>query len=177
MKKSELHAFRTLIRIRKRRQEGLDKTRFEAQQELTRLIDMVAEAEQARIDAQECVNAQSQLIDKLTEPGSQFQIADYLAQEDYRGFLQQQVVVQQSHVEQAEAAVTQQESVLSEARKASAINARQQERLEERVAVIVAKLNLKKMDDEDEEVEESVVTRKLLKVRKAEQDAAADGHA
>jgi len=177
MKKAELNAFRTLIRIRKRRQESLDKVRVEAQHELTRLMETVSEAEQIRLEAEERVVTQTRLIDKLTEPGSKFQIADYLSQEDYRTFLQQKAVVEQTNVNQAKAAVVQQETVLANARIAAATNARQQERLEERVEAIVAEINVKKMDDEDEEAEEAVVTRKLLKVRKADQDASVDGHA
>lgn len=171
MKKAELHAFRTLIRIRKRRQEGLDRLRIDAQHELTRLMQAVEEAEQIRLEAAQRVTAQSRLIDKLTEPGSKFQVADYLAQEDYRTLLEQKAVVEQTNVNQARAAVVQQETVLASARKAAATNTRQQERLEERVKAIVAEIDIKKMDDEDEEAEEAVVTRRLLKLRKVAQDA------
>ncbi|MES2831678.1 MAG: hypothetical protein V4695_06775 [Pseudomonadota bacterium] len=177
MKKAELHAFRTLIRIRKRRQESLDKVRVEAQHELSRLMEAVNDAKQILLEAEERVVTQGRLIDKLTEPGSKFQVADYLAQEDYRTFLQQKAVAEQTNVNQAKAAVVQQETVLASARAAAATNARQQERLEERVKAIVAEIDVKKMDDEDEEAEETVVTRKLLKVRKADQDASVDGHA
>lgn len=174
MKKAELHAFRTLITIRKRRQEGLDKVRIDAQRKLNELIEAVDAAKTVQREAEGDVVAQNTLIDKLTEPGSKFQIADYLAQEDYRSLLQQKVLTEQTNVNQAEAAVVQQETVLDDARAAATANVRQQERLEERVKSILAEIEVKKMDAEDEETEEAVVTRKLLKVRKAAQDASVD---
>ena len=177
MKNVELRAYRTLVRIRIRRQEALDKARMDAQQELLRLNGTVKEKSQERDDANERVASQIQLIDELVQSGQQFQIADYLAQQDYQSSLEEIVRSCVSAVEEANANVTAQERVLAEARQVANANADRRLRLEERIRKILIDIDVRQMDGEDEEAEEAVVMRKLMKKIATSREAVADDHA
>lgn len=172
MKKIQLRAYRTLVKIRTLRQKGLDKVREDIQMELTRLIELGdgAGAELAAADAR--VVSQINLIDRLMQSGNRFQIQEYLAQQDYRTTLEAHSAAARCNKEQADAAVGQQEDSLRAARAACATNTRQRERLEEKIRLILLELAIKIMDDEDDETEESVVMRKLIQIKSV---ADADG--
>lgn len=174
--KMQLRAYRTLVRIRIQRQEALDRERTDAQAELARLGEAARETAQAFVTAQESVTGQVALLDRLTRSGNRFQIADYLAQQDYHASLEE--LAGQAHAEnaKADAAVAAQQEVLRQARSAASMNLRQRERLEEKIRLILVQLDVAQMDAEDEEAEETVVTRKLGRAR-AKSDAARNGHA
>ena len=176
MKNAELHSYRTLVRIRMRRQEALDKARSDAQQELQRLVAEVEEKLQELGDADERVASQVRLIDDLLQSGREFQIADYLAQQDYQASLEEISRNCAAAHEQAMAQVASQQQVLEEARLAANANVERRQRLEERIRKILVDIDVRRMDSEDEEAEEAVVMRKLMKKIVAVQEAAASDH-
>ena len=177
MKNLALRAYRTLVRIRVRRQEALDETRIEAQQELMRLAEAVDEKLQELDDASERVANQVRLIDDLVQSCRQFQIADYMAQQDYQASLENIVRSCATAHEQAIAQVDAQQLVLEDARKAANANIKRRQRLEEHIRKIVLDIDVRQMDSDDEEAEEAVVMRKLMKNTAATADAAASEHA
>ncbi|MBC7500357.1 MAG: hypothetical protein H7315_07655 [Herminiimonas sp.] len=177
MKNIQLRAYKTLVTIRMRRQESLDKARLEAQSELSRLAEAAEEASGEVDKAQEKVAAQVALINRLTQSGNRFQIADYLAQQDYQSALEADVVTSLSKKAEADGAVKAQEQVLQKARAAGSANTRQRERLEEKVRLIKLSMDVAQMDSEDEEAEEAVVTRKLIQKIRAAADRSVAGHA
>ena len=174
MKNLALRAYRTLVRIRIRRQEALDQTRIEAQQELLRLADAVDEKLQELDDANERVANQIRLIDDLVQSGRQFQIADYLAQQDYQTSLEGIARACVGAHEQAVAQVDAQQVVLEDARKAANANIERRQRLEEHIRKILLDIDVRQMDSDDEEAEEAVVMRKLMKKTAAKADAAGE---
>jgi hypothetical protein len=162
MNKVKVRAFRALVKIRLRRQEGFDQARNAAQRELTRLLDEVQKAGQEVETAQTNVTRQTELIDDLTSAGRSFQIGNYLAQQDYHGTLQEKVRAAVSKETQCLSASDQQREVLNDARHAANRNLQQRERLQQKIAKILKEADQKQMDDQDEEAEESFVARKHM---------------
>lgn len=177
MKKIQLRAYRTLVKIRLLRQKRFDQVREDAQLELTRLIAAGDEAGAVLAAADVSVASQINLIDRLTEAGNRFQIQEYLAQQDHRGTLEARSVLARSKKEEADAAISQQEIALRNARAACAENTRHRERLDEKIKLILLEMAIKKMDDEDDETEEAVVMRKLMQVKRVVEAAGGHDHA
>jgi nucleoid-associated protein YgaU len=173
LKKNQLKSFRTLLALRTRRQDGLDRARTEARLECERLTVLAQDAATAIVTAQEGVDRQIDLIDRLTQSGNRFQIADYLAQQDYRTVLEEKVGVARNEAAQADAAVQQQTEVLRQKRTIAARNVKRCERLTQKIADGMKKLETEQLDNEDEEAEEAVVTRKRLLAERARRDAGA----
>ena len=167
MNKVKLRAFRSLSKIRLRRQDGFDQARNEAQKELTRLTHEAQQAGQDVEAAQDNVTRQTELIEDLTSPGKSFQIGNYLAQQDYQVALQEKVKIASQKEQQCVDAVDRQREVLAEARRAANRNLQQRERLQEKITKILTDADQKQMDDQDEEAEESFVARKQMAILSA----------
>ena len=176
MKNIQLRAYRTLVRIRIRRQEALDQERIDARHVLQHLVGVVEEKLQKVEDSRERVTDQVSLIDDLLKSGRQFQIADYLAQQDYLASLEEVVKAGMIAYEEAVAQVAAQEQVVEDARIAANANADRRKTLEDRIRKILVEIDVRHMDNEDEEAEEAVVTRKLMKKIAAVQEATTGEH-
>ena len=173
MKNSPVHAYGTLVRIRVRRQEALDQACRTAQVALEERRTAARDTAHAFGEAANDVDTQIRLIERLTQSGNRFQIADYLAQLDYQASLEQKVGLARAENERAETAITEQTEALQQARADASMNLRRRERLEERIRAILLQRDIAQMDADDDEAEEAVVTRKFVRTAQLVRDPGA----
>jgi hypothetical protein len=177
VKNNRLRAFNTLATIRLRRHEALERQRVQEQAALASLTAAAEEKAGATAQAQSNVAQQVDKIAQLLVAGNRFQVADYIGQQDYQAWLEAKLAAARAEQTQAEAAVTRQQDVLQQARLAVARNLAQQKRLEERIRQIRIDIDVAQMDAEDEDAEETTVSRRKLQAAKAVLDASASGQA
>jgi hypothetical protein len=170
MNKIALRALKTLVKIRLRRQKKLDERRSDAQNELKRLGEVVNQAYLKVDQAKQNVSTQIEIVDQMLMPGNTFNIDTFVAQQDYVLTLGGLVDVAETERTDAENQVEQQKCVVLAARRAASANIQKRERLEERIKSILEKLAVQQLDNEDEEAEENVVTRKHSKDKNALQE-------
>lgn len=168
MSRLEIRALRSLIKISFRRQENLDKVRLQANEELIRLSELAQQCTLEVENAAERVMIQTMVIDKMVTSNSRFQVGDYLAHQDHQATLQEKMGLAHDSQTKAETAVSRQKEVLDAARRAADKNLKQRERIQEKLNALLEKINVKNMDDQDEEAEEALASRKrLLKLSEA----------
>ena len=173
MNANKLPALRTLVKIRLKRQEVLDGLKLQAQEELKRLMESLDSAVTALDIGTGRVEQQAAKLEALTQAGARFQVSEYLAEQDFLGTLSDESAQLQSQLTSAEKAVADQDRVLKEARLAASRNEKQREQLMEKIASLLAEIDVAQMDRQDEEAEEA----NIVLTRRRQQEAADFGGA
>lgn len=167
MKNNRLRAFGTLAAIRLRRHDVLERQRLQEQASCADLAMVAQEKAEAVALADGQVVEQVARIAQLLMCGNRFQIADYVAQQDYQAWLEKKADAARADQAQADAALSRQQEVLRQARAAVARNLAQRQRLEENMRKIRIALDAAQMDRDDEEAEEGSIVRRTLQATRA----------
>lgn len=177
MNANKLPALRTLVKIRLKRQEVLDGLKIQARAELDGFMESRDSAATALDIGTGRVEQQAAKLEALTKAGASFQVSEYLAEQDFLDTLSAESALLQSKLTAAELAVVNQDRVLKEARLAASRNEKQREQLLEKIASLLAEIDIAQMDRQDEEAEEANIVLTRRRQQEADDFGGASNHA